>query len=71
MDQIYEEIKNRHHQRFRLSAAIISSIVFTYLVTVFLLLTNSIVENASSTDETLVATQFAAKSNTAESTARY
>ncbi|WP_438945264.1 hypothetical protein [Sediminibacterium sp.] len=61
MEQIYEEIKNRHHQKHRLSAAIISSIVFAYLVTVFLLLTNSIVKNNSSTDESLVGTQFSAK----------
>ncbi|WP_026764645.1 hypothetical protein [Sediminibacterium salmoneum] len=70
MDHIYEEIKNRHHQKFRLSAAVISSIVFTYLVTVFLLLTNSIVENASSTNKSLVGTQFTAKSNLKESTTR-
>jgi len=70
MEHIYEEIKNRHHQKFRLSAAVISSIVFTYLVTVFLLLTNSIVKNFGENDKSLTAAQFTVKNNPKESANR-
>lgn len=70
MEHIYEEIKNKHHQRYRLSAAVISSIVFTYLVTVFLLLTNSLVKNTGETKENLTASQFTAKNNMKQSSSR-
>lgn len=70
MDHIYEEIKNIHHQRYRLSAAVISSIVFAYLITVFLLLTNSIVKNTRESDKSLITAQFSTKNSIKESTTR-
>ncbi|MDP3394488.1 hypothetical protein [Sediminibacterium sp.] len=40
MEHIYEEIKERHHRSLRVPAAIISYIMFAFLVTVFLVTTN-------------------------------
>lgn len=62
MEHIYEEIKERHHQRLRVPAAIISSIMFTFLVTVFLLMSN----NYNQSDEQS-AQDLSVVSNTAES----
>jgi hypothetical protein len=53
MEHIYEEIKNRHHQKLRVPAAIISSIMFAYLITVFLLMTTTYVKTADQSAQNL------------------
>lgn len=61
MEHIYEEIKERHHQKLRVPAAIISSIMFTFLITVFLMMTNNYIQSNKESDQNL-----SVVSNTAE-----
>ncbi len=63
MEHIYEEIKFRHHQKLRVPAAIISSIMFAYLITVFLLMTTKYVNPTDQSAENL-----SVVSNTTETT---
>lgn len=62
MEHVYEEIKFRHHQKLRVPAAIIGSIMFSFLITVFLLMSNRSEETDDQTNE-----KPAAVSNTAGS----
>jgi len=55
MEHIYEEIKNRHHKKLRVPAAIISSIMFAFLITVFLLMTNNYDNKTDQSDQNLSA----------------
>ncbi len=61
MEHVYEEIKERHHQKLRVPAAIISSIMFTFLITVFLLMTNNYIQSSEQLSQDL-----SVVSNTAE-----
>ncbi|HQS25023.1 MAG: hypothetical protein B7Y11_02580 [Sphingobacteriia bacterium 24-36-13] len=61
MEHIYEEIKERHHQKLRVPAAIISSIMFTFLITVFLMMTNNYIQSSEQLSQDL-----SVVSNTAE-----
>lgn len=65
MEHIYEEIKNRHHQKLRVPAAIISSIMFVYLITVFLLMTTKYVKTADQSAQNLSVVSNAAETNNA------
>lgn len=53
MEHIYEEIKERHHQKLRVPAAIISSIMFTFLIIVFLMMTNNYIQSSKESDQNL------------------
>jgi hypothetical protein len=61
MEHIYDEIKERHHQKLRVPAAIISSIMFTFLITVFLMMTNNYIQSSEQLSQDL-----SVVSNTAE-----
>ncbi|MDO8995777.1 hypothetical protein [Sediminibacterium sp.] len=62
MEHIYEAIKEKHHRVLRVPAAIISSIMFTFLITVFLLMTNNYTKSDNQSAQNL-----SVVSNTTES----
>jgi len=53
MEHIYEEIKERHHRKLRVPSAIISSIMFAFLITVFLMMTNNYVKSDKQSAQSL------------------
>lgn len=63
MEHIYEEIKERHHQKLRVPAAIISSIMFTFLITVFLMMTNNYIQANKESDQNLSVVSNTAENN--------
>jgi len=63
MEHIYEEIKERHHQKLRVPAAIISSIMFTFLITVFLMMTNNYIQSNKESDQNLSVVSNTAENN--------
>ncbi|HLD54145.1 MAG TPA: hypothetical protein VJA82_12625 [Sediminibacterium sp.] len=63
MEHIYEEIKERHHQKLRVPAAIISSIMFTFLITVFLMMTNNYIQSSKESDQNLSVVSNTAENN--------
>lgn len=61
MEQIYEEIKYRHQKKLSVPAAIISSIMFSFLIAVFLLMATGNQKTDDQSNENL-----SAVSNTTE-----
>jgi nitrogen fixation protein FixH len=65
MEHIYEEIKNQHHLKYRVPAAVISSIMFSFLITVFLLMTNNSIKSPEQVAQNLFVTSNTANTTTA------